>query len=332
MRKHRHHFAPLPDGTIESGVGHCDSALSPYGPPDADLARQVTARSLELAGQRAQARERWRVGEAYEGVETAVLRVRAGRDLGAPAQLVPVGQLVVPGAAPLTGRVGGVPRLVAGLSAASVVATDLALSLGGPVPLGVVTGVGVVGSAVVLGRRLVQSVRALDRAAPSGALEQLAWAVADALRETGDTGVGADGVRLAVTADGWSQASLVGVTVEQSRLFTDALDEVLAPLAEPRALVSRVVLARPATARGRLALAARRTAGRPVVAAESWHAVPAALGRNRRRREVFAAAWARHVGPGRLLLAEEPEAAGVLGLLRGADPFAVTSQTRVQWT
>ena len=249
----------------------------------------MTARSLELAGQRAQARERWRVGEAYEGVETAVLRVRTGRDLGAPAQLVPVGQLVVPGAAPLTGRVGGVPRLVAGLSAASVVATDLALSLGGPVPLGVVTGVGVVGSAVILGRRLVQSVRALDRAAPSGALEQLAWAVADALRETGDTGVGADGVRLAVTADGWSQASLVGVTVEQSRLFTDALDEVLAPLAEPRALVSRVVLARPATARGRLALAA--------VAPRAGRSWPRSRGTPSRRRSGATAGVARSSRP-----------------------------------
>ncbi|MCU1693251.1 MAG: hypothetical protein JWM64_2342 [Frankiales bacterium] len=320
VRKHAHHFAPAPDGSLVSGVGHCDPALSPYGPPDAALAREVTARSLARAADPDGARERWHLGEPYEGVETAVLRLRVERPLGVPAQLLPAKQR-------------GLPRSRAplGLAAAALLpAAAVAASFGHVAALAVLAGGAVLGIGETV-RRVLDTARSLEEAGPSGALEQIAAAVADALHEAGDTGVGAEGVRLEVTADGWTQVRLSGGGTAASERFSTALDEVLAPLGEPRALVSRLVLPRPATTRGRLRLAARRTAGRPVEAAEAWHAVPAELGRNERRRRLFEAAWQHHVGPGRVVRTDREPALGVLALMRGADPFAVTSQTRTVW-
>ena len=42
-------------------------------------------------------------------------------------------------------------------------------------------------------------------------------------------------------------------------------------------------------------------------------------------------AWRAHVGAGRLVLAKDPEGSALLELLRGEDPFAVTSRIRTVW-
>jgi len=45
----------------------------------------------------------------------------------------------------------------------------------------------------------------------------------------------------------------------------------------------------------------------------------------------FETAWRAHVGAGRLVLARDPEGAALLELLRGEDPFCVTSRLRTTW-
>ena len=62
-----------------------------------------------------------------------------------------------------------------------------------------------------------------------------------------------------------------------------------------------------------------------------YHAVPDLLGANRERAEAFAAAWNRHVSPGRLLYYKDPRAQAILELERGADPFEATTQLRTLW-
>ncbi|MBC7375049.1 MAG: hypothetical protein H7323_13760, partial [Frankiales bacterium] len=61
------------------------------------------------------------------------------------------------------------------------------------------------------------------------------------------------------------------------------------------------------------------------------HAVPRWLGRNKLRIAAFDTAWLARVGAGRLVLAKDPEGASLLELLRGEDPFAVTSRLRTTW-
>jgi len=122
-----------------------------------------------------------------------------------------------------------------------------------------------------------------------------------------------------------------GVPQLESELFATSLDELLAPLTEPRYLLSRLVVTIPTDASARWWLAARRAAGLHVDAAVTWHAVPTWLARNRQRAQVLHQLWTQAIGPSELLRATTPEGAAVLELLRGADPFAVTSQMRTTW-
>jgi superfamily II DNA or RNA helicase len=168
-------------------------------------------------------------------------------------------------------------------------------------------------------------------AAPSGSLEDMAMAVADALREAGLASQGAGSVQLEPRPGGGYRARLRDVPAAESAAFAAALDDVLSPLAQPRYIVPRLFLPRPASRRAALWLAARRLAGRGVPAAVVYHAVPAALGANRTLAQVFARAWNARVSPGELLYAGSPAGAGVLAAQRGDDPFTVTTQIRTLW-
>ncbi len=59
--------------------------------------------------------------------------------------------------------------------------------------------------------------------------------------------------------------------------------------------------------------------------------MPSALARSKRRVVAFEQAWSTHVGPARLVRAKDPEGSALLDLLRGEDPFAVTSRLRTVW-
>ena len=339
VRKHAAHLAPGRDGLVESGIGHADPALGPYAAPDAPTRAAVTARALSRVATRDRAREVWAVGGAYAGLELATLRLKVGGELGMPGRVVPPSLLVgrttlgahAPAPLPPSGRparlwpvpVGGAVTATAGLTVAE-----------GPV-LGALAGVGagLLLGGVVAGGRYRTQLRALQDLPVDGqtaSLRQLADAVADALHGAGGADVGAAAVRLTGGRDGWLALELEAPT-EQSQRFATCLDELLAPLAEPRWLVSRLVLPTPAAAADRKRLARARALGRPVDAAVAWHAVPSWLGRNKARVSAFETAWRAHVGAGRLVLVKDPEGRSLLDLLRGEDPFAVTSRLRTTW-
>jgi hypothetical protein len=69
-----------------------------------------------------------------------------------------------------------------------------------------------------------------------------------------------------------------------------------------------------------------------VEAAVAWHAVPGWLTRSRSGVDAFDTAWRAHLGAGRLVLASDPEGRSLLELLRGQDPFALTSRVRTVWS
>ncbi|MEV0840861.1 DEAD/DEAH box helicase family protein [Actinocatenispora sera] len=324
VRKHDAYFALGSGGEVESGVTHCDTALSPYVPPDAATAAAVTARALAAPARLARVRGEWRIGAPFAGVEAASLRVRSERPLGRSAPWLP-GALLAPTAPAEHGPRIAPAYLVAGAVAVLLAASSLLL---GPVAAlaggALAVAAGLAGIAVGLVRRH------RIRTGPD-ALEQLAAAVADALHTAGGTERGAEALRVSPTVGGALRCELTGVPAEQSARFAAALDELLAPLAEPRYLVGRRVLVAPAGARGAVALAVRSMARRPLPGAVAWHALPRWCARNAVRRESFAAAWERHVGPARLLAADSVEGAAVCELMRGEDPFAITAQLRTVW-
>ena len=339
VRKHSSHLAPGRDGLVESGIGHCDPALGPYAAPDPATRTAVNGRSLARAAERDAARAAWDVGGAYAGLELATLRLKVDAPLGLPGRIVPASLLVgrstlgAPAPAPLPPA--GQPRRLWPMPVGGAVAATAATTVAQGPALGTLAGAGVgllLGSAVA-GRRYRAQLSALQHLPVDGqtaSLRQLADAVADALHGAGGASVGAAGVRLAAGSGGWLALELEAPTVE-SRLFATCLDELLAPLGEPRWLVSRLVLPTPAAESDRRRLARARALGRPVDAAVAWHAVPVWLGRNKARVAAFETAWRAHVGAGRLVLARDPEGAALLELLRGEDPFSVTSRLRTTW-
>ncbi len=336
VRKHEHHLAPGRDGLVESGIGHADEALGPYAAPDAAERTAVNGRSLTRAGERDLAREVWAIGEPYDGLELATLRIRAEWSLGLPGGVVPVGLLKArtlgeSGPPPLA-RSGRPERLwpVPVGTACLVGATGLVTGAPGTgVSAGLVAGALVAGG--IGGRRYLEQLRALESGdGESATLRQLAAAIADGLHASGGADAGASAVRIVSGRDGWLACELEAPT-EQSELFATCLDELLAPLADPRWLVSRLVLPVPAAAADRRRLAWARALGRPVEASVAWHAVPTWLGRSKARVSAFDAAWQAHVGAGRLVRTSEPEGAALVELMRGEDPFAVTSRLRTVW-
>jgi superfamily II DNA or RNA helicase len=327
VRKHDRYFALTSDGEIESGVTHCDPALSPFTAPSAEAAAAITTRALDQPALRAEARAAWRIGEQAEGVELATVRVRCGRSPGTSARTLPVSAI----RPELPGAHAPVRRLAATAAGTGTVAAGVAVAaVAEGAQAGVVSGVAV--AALALGALAVGAVRGSTRLATAPtAVEQLAAAVADALHAASGADRGADAVHVLPTRDGWLRCELAGVPVEQSRRFATALDELLAPLAEPRHLVGRRVVLPPATRRGRLALATRALLGLPGTGAVTWHAVPQWCAANQRRLRCFLDAWRTWVGPPAHITADSPEGQAVLELFRGEDPFAVSTQMRTLW-
>lgn len=283
---------------------HCDPRLSPYGPPPDDAG--VTARALQRVAERGRARAWWRIGEPYQGTDVATIRIRSQRSPGIAAPGIPASALVPS----LPGRRS--PLRAARAAAAGV---SLAGAAGGAAFAG--TSLGPLAGATTAGAVIATSAGVLVVAAGAesrrlahapNALEQLAAAVADALRAAGGADRGSDALRITVDPDGWIRCELGGVPTEQSQRFTAALDELLAPLTEPRYLIGRKILTPPTGRVARGLFAARAVIGVPLPGAVAWHGVPQWFARRKDRLECLLQSWRQHIGPPRHLRADSPRA------------------------
>jgi superfamily II DNA or RNA helicase len=305
VRKHDRYFALARTGDIASGVSHVDPDLSPFEPPATEAIAGLNARMLLRAADRASSRELWRIGAPYADEPVATVVVASGRPLGLARAAVPAlfDDQAAAGAM-VAGKPGRPPGRVT-----RAFRTALWLVLG------------------VTARRA----RAAVEAPASGSFADMAAATADALREAGLVSVGASAVRIEPLPDGQYRARLADVPAAESDTFATALDEVLSPLAHPRYIVPRLVIAPPADERAARRLARGAAAGDGVPATVVYHAVPAVLGGNAKLARAFAAAWNARVSPGELLYTGSPEGTGILVAQRGDDPFDVTTQIRTLW-
>jgi hypothetical protein len=289
---------------------------------------------LARAGRRAPVREAWRIGEPYRDVPVETVRVRLGRSPGLPGR-----GLLRGGGDPGTSvdhvdRSGGAdPRRIAGAGAVAM-ATALAAGAVAGAPLAGLAVAGVLG-----GGAAIASLRAahgrLARLAPRDTLEDLGRAVADAMAATGvvASGLGAAAVRVVPQPDGYYRCFLDGASTEEAGRFAAALEELVSPLWDPRAIVPRRVEAPPDGLAATLGVVVRSAFARGRGAPQVWHAVPSALAGRKDRLAAFEAAWSRWVSPGaRVLRASDPRAQAVLALRTGDDPFRVETQLRTLWT
>jgi hypothetical protein len=207
----------------------------------------------------------------------------------------------------------------------------LAVAAAGPDLLGLAGGLALFGGG---GAWLSWSLQqAVTRAQPSDALEDFAAAVAEALAATGGIApeLGPANVRIVVQEDGQYRCFLDAATTEESARFAEALDQLLSPLASPRYIIPRYVIAQPSSFFASARLALRLSTGTKRGSTVVYHAVPDWLAANRERADAFARAWNRYVSAGEPLYWNNPTAQAILATQRGDDPFDVTTQMRVLW-
>ncbi len=329
VRKHRGYLAAAPDGEIVSGVAHVDAAFSPYAPP-ADLG-PLNIAMLDRAAGRARTREAWRIGSGFRDELVHTLRIRPTRTV-APASVVAGGHEAPPPVVPAAACASPVPAAppraaLAGVALGVGAAASLPAFLTWTALLLAVPAVGVAATlAAWRGLALRRATRLLAGAAAEPPLIRFAYAVADALRATGLSPRGAEGVVARVEPDGSYRLSLAEVDAATSERFALALDEVLAPMTAPRYVLPRYVLRTGDRTRARAWLEGDAHADGVV-----YHAVPSPLAQNRGRAEAFAAAWNTWVSDGEPLYVKTPEGEGVLATHRGEDPLSATTVLRVAW-
>jgi hypothetical protein len=322
VRKHRNYFGLTESGEIESGVSHVDARLSPFGPPAVPQLADLNRRQLGQPQERESIYGRWRIGAPYHNLPTQTLRVRFGRSPGLAKS-------------PLRTAVSGVEappsimgRLVATLFAGTA-AYGAGLALGQDL---IGLEMGLVLFALGLGWTGASIRHYLERVGPAGTLESMAAAVAEGLSGAGLVGPGvtAESIRVVVQPDGYYRCYPAGASLEDSGTFATALEELLAPIRQPRYVIPRHTGKPPTSTLGALGLLIRES-----VAARggtvAWHAVPAALAANRERVEIFNHAWNRRVSDGEALYEQDPRAQAIIELQRGEDPFDVLTQLRTLW-
>jgi hypothetical protein len=289
VRKHMNLFAPAEDGEVEAGPSHVHPELGPFGPPPVEHFRDLNRQQLERAQNRAGARERWQIGTPYRGVELPTLLVRGKRTPGAAAPPAkPAKPLHLSQRIPIaTGLVGGLAFAVLGIIAAS------------PALLA-----GIVLAPLGLGWSAVRLRNAKKRMPLVLPLDAAAKSVADAYKELGELSDAAvQSLTIEPRAAGYLRVELAQATPAEGKKFAAALDELVGVSDAPRYLVSRP-LADPR--RGALGLLGRVLTRRPPFE-ERLHPVPTDLARNKERATVFAAAFRRRVGPGRLVFTQRSE-------------------------
>ncbi|XVQ13459.1 DEAD/DEAH box helicase family protein [Spirillospora sp. CA-255316] len=360
VRKHGGYLAAAPNGEIVSGVAHVDASFSPYAPPDPAAFDRLNQQMLARAADRAATREGWRLGTPFRDELVHTLRIRPARAPAvaapaAPATVTPGAPVSVPAPALATGRPAlpdlYVPRgpgdsLTIGLvltfaAAVFTVAFGLEMWLASWLSILALTLLDTGVRRVREARRLAASRRARERAVEDAArlldglsgepaVTALAYAVADALRETGLSRRGAEGVVVRPEPDGTYRFSLADVDAATSRRFAVALDEVLAPMTTPRYVVPRYVV-HPRPGEAGLVRALAWLEDRAKADGVVYHSVPSVFGQNRRRTGAFVGAWNTWVSAGDALFTSSPEGEGVLATHRGEDPLEATTVLRVAW-
>ncbi len=320
-RKHQGFFGVDEEGAIVDGVAHVDPLFSPYAPPDADSFHAANARMLQRAQERAGIAELWAVGQDY--ADTLVHTVRLLPERQQHTNPEPAAVVMRQDALDL--RPGTQkPWRVHPVTALALIIAVVAAGAGYLGTAAATTAIAVTVQLVIAAQRG----RAIaHQAAQRPSIEQIAYAVADALNSTDLSPVGAEAVRIEVDEVGEYRCSLYGVAPDVSALFATALDEVVSPMVSPRYVLPRWVVAEP---RG-LADGLKAATNRLRATGEVWHSVPGMLATNARNAQAFARAWDHWVGGGSAIYTGSPEGEGVLVTHRGSDPFDMTTVLRVHW-
>lgn len=180
-----------------------------------------------------------------------------------------------------------------------------------------VLAVGAAAAVIVSVPKLVRAGRAYLRAVPvDGVIRQVAYAVFEALLETGIITSDLDffDVDVRELAPGIHAASLSGGTFREQSIFADCMDEVLAPVLNPRYIIIR--------------------SGRGIDRRKDYHAVPMPLAANKERATCFLEKWEGRMGPAELIYTRTPEGRAALLKARSrsfSSAFVPASERLDRW-
>lgn len=288
VRKHQGYFGVDDDGEVVSGVAHVDARFSPFAPPDGAEFRAINETMLLRSTERPAIARRWRVGEPYADRVVPTLRIRPTADA----------RPVVPPSVQLTGE----PVPWARMGASGPVWTR---------------------SETRVRRRPWAAAREVAR---EYGIMVHAWIVAEALAALRG-GAGAEAVAAVVDAQGAYRLRMNTPDDAVAAAFTEAVDELLAPIATPRYLVARHT---PPAASRRSGWAVLFGRHRPV--ARTWYPMPAEFARTKAGRAAFAEAWRRWIGPGDMVDTRTPEGEAALLACAGLAAESVHSVVRSAWS
>ena len=328
VRRHSHLYAPGEDGSIETGVSHVHPELSPFAPPDAARFAGLNAASLARAGEVEAARERWRIGEPYRGVDLPALLLRRGGTTDA-RNGDPMGGDVADASPPDPAR--SPPPSPRGLGWMALGTTA------GAGAAGAASGVGVAalllfGAAAAIAGGWWRADARRRRCPGELDLERVAHAVLDSYVALGEiTAAAAASLRFTPRPGGFLRAVLPSGTPDENARFESALAEALDAAVTHRYVVSRPVA--PAVGNWRaLGRSLRVRPGDGDQLVTRWHPVPSDLGRHKMRAETYLRFWRVWLSPRATLCFTQGDDAGRRALLEAiATPGSYAANRRNIW-
>ena len=131
--------------------------------------------------------------------------------------------------------------------------------------------------------------------------------------------------------DGYYCCYLEGASADESKLFAECLDELMAPLGNPRYILPRFLSNSDSSLFSAINLTLHHLHSGWGNITVVYHAVPSYFAENRQRIKAFQAAWNRHVSPGQPLSCRTNRGKAILEVVRGESPFDVYTQMRALW-
>lgn len=295
VAKHRGYLSPDATGRIVAGVEHLDPRCGQFAPPDGPTRAGINGDALVAATRIDETRVAWSVGMPYSDVTHTAVRVRPSREPGV--------MLGVPEPAVRTwpGWPVGSAALGAGAAGAASSAIQAPSLLAATAVVGG-AGVGWLFHRLGWSQRMHRIARQVGA---DGMLLAFGRTVAEAMQPGAVQQVVVD-----PDADGTWVVRVDGMGEADSRVFGEAVEQILRPIDFPRYIISR-----------------RVSGGRAVM----WHAVPDVFGVNKQTAEAFAARWHTFVSRGDLLYTGSASGGGVADTVRGLDPMDLSTALYAEW-
>ncbi|HEY9680791.1 MAG TPA: DEAD/DEAH box helicase family protein [Oculatellaceae cyanobacterium] len=313
VRKHEGYFGICEDGQIECGVGHVHSSLASLSGAEVfasseDLNTEMTDRALV----RESIYDLWKVGQPYNNQLLGCIELNRLRKLALTPPHIKRNVRFKEHAKLLRASLHGVwlDHLVVGGLISGAVFTAASFSMGLQTLLPeTLACLPLILSVVLANRKYSSLFEKLQKEicrpnTQQSSLEDIGYAVLSALQTAKflPESIGKTNIKCTLRPDGSYRVLLKDVSSEHSRIFTNSLKEVLAPITSQPYVIPKFEY----FIDGENELAQEKEKkffrsylrGRAEPRVACYHAVPNLLARSQKSRQIFEGCWNKYVSPG----------------------------------